>query len=117
MLLMNDRVRALAETIWDYHHMHHDLDRADAILVLCSHDTAVADLAWRLRRLDHACDCWHRAQTGAGTRHGFHSTADLSCELGSGAFARIKQDQYFGHACQIPESQTTRMRSLLLLWE
>ena len=43
MLLMNDRVRALAETIWDYHHMHHDLERADAILVLCSHDTAVAD--------------------------------------------------------------------------
>jgi uncharacterized SAM-binding protein YcdF (DUF218 family) len=43
MLVMNERVRALAETIWDYHLMHHDLERADAILVLCSHDTAVAD--------------------------------------------------------------------------
>lgn len=43
MHLMNERVRALAETIWDYHHMHHDLEKADAILVLCSHDTAVAE--------------------------------------------------------------------------
>jgi uncharacterized SAM-binding protein YcdF (DUF218 family) len=40
---MNERVRLLAETIWHYHHMNHDLERADAILVLCSHDTAVAE--------------------------------------------------------------------------
>jgi len=40
---MDDRVRALAERIWDYHHMHHTLVRADAILVLCSYDTAVAE--------------------------------------------------------------------------
>jgi len=43
MLLMNERVRVLAEAIWNYHHMHHDLEQADAILVLCSHDTAVAE--------------------------------------------------------------------------
>ena len=40
---MNARVHALAETIWDYHHMGHALERADAILVLCSYDTAVAE--------------------------------------------------------------------------
>ena len=40
---MDDRVRALAGKIWDYHHMHHPLERADAILVLCSYDTAVAE--------------------------------------------------------------------------
>ena len=39
---MNDRVRALAETIWDYHHMGHRLQPSDVILVLCSHDVAVA---------------------------------------------------------------------------
>jgi len=39
---MNDQVRALAQKIWDYHHRDHQLTRADAILVLCSHDTAVA---------------------------------------------------------------------------
>jgi uncharacterized SAM-binding protein YcdF (DUF218 family) len=43
MVLMNERVRVLAEAIWNYHHMHHDLEKADAILVLCSHDTAVAE--------------------------------------------------------------------------
>ena len=40
---MNERVRALAEKIWHYHHMGHALERADAILVLCSYDTAVAE--------------------------------------------------------------------------
>jgi len=40
---MDERVRALAGKIWDYHHMHHPLERADAILVLCSYDTAVAE--------------------------------------------------------------------------
>ena len=39
---MNDRIRALAQKIWDYHHLDHQLIHADAILVLCSHDTAVA---------------------------------------------------------------------------
>lgn len=52
MLLMNERVRVLAEAIWDYHHMHHDLEKADAILVLCSHDTSVAEYAAGLF-LDH----------------------------------------------------------------
>ena len=40
---MQPEVRALASKIWHYHQMNHDLAPADAILVLCSHDTAVAD--------------------------------------------------------------------------
>ena len=40
--LRDERIRALAETIWHYHHLHHELSPADAILVLCSHDTVVA---------------------------------------------------------------------------
>lgn len=40
---MEKRLCALAEKLWDYHHMNHELERADAILVLCSHDTAVAE--------------------------------------------------------------------------
>ena len=39
---MDDRIRALARKIWDYHHLNHHLAQADAILVLCSHDTVVA---------------------------------------------------------------------------
>src|SRR4029450_13075995 len=32
----------LAETLWRYHQLNHELSKADAILVLCSHDLAVA---------------------------------------------------------------------------
>jgi uncharacterized SAM-binding protein YcdF (DUF218 family) len=39
---MDDRVRTLVEIIWDYHRLNQELSRADAILVLCSHDTIVA---------------------------------------------------------------------------
>jgi uncharacterized SAM-binding protein YcdF (DUF218 family) len=39
---MNDRIRALAQTIWHYHQLRHRLAPADVIVVLCSHDTAVA---------------------------------------------------------------------------
>jgi len=39
---MDDRLRVLVEKIWDYHHLDHRLSPSDAILVLCSHDTAVA---------------------------------------------------------------------------
>jgi len=42
MALLNDRVRTLAERIWQYHQLHHELSAADAILVLCSYDKAVA---------------------------------------------------------------------------
>jgi len=41
-VLRDGRIRALAETIWDYHRLNHQLTPADAILVLCSHDTVVA---------------------------------------------------------------------------
>jgi uncharacterized SAM-binding protein YcdF (DUF218 family) len=40
---MNDRIHALAEKIWDFHQLHHELSKSDAILVLCSHDTIVAE--------------------------------------------------------------------------
>ena len=39
---MDDRIRALAQTLWNYHRLDHQLAPADAILVLCSHDKAVA---------------------------------------------------------------------------
>lgn len=39
---LDPRAYALARTIWDYHLLHHELVKSDAILVLCSHDTGVA---------------------------------------------------------------------------
>jgi uncharacterized SAM-binding protein YcdF (DUF218 family) len=40
---MRPEIRELAERLWDYHHMHHRLERSEVVLVLCSHDTAVAE--------------------------------------------------------------------------
>ena len=40
---MEDHIRELATTIWRYHQLNHSLANADAILVLCSHDKAVAE--------------------------------------------------------------------------
>ena len=40
---MNDRVRTLALTLWNYHQLNHELSKADAIMVLCSYDLAVAE--------------------------------------------------------------------------
>jgi uncharacterized SAM-binding protein YcdF (DUF218 family) len=46
--LLDTRTRALVETIWRYHHMGHTLEKGDAIVVLCSHDTIVAETGARL---------------------------------------------------------------------
>jgi uncharacterized SAM-binding protein YcdF (DUF218 family) len=40
---MDTQIEALAETIWNYHLMKHQVAKADAILVLCSHDERVAE--------------------------------------------------------------------------
>jgi uncharacterized SAM-binding protein YcdF (DUF218 family) len=40
---VDNRVLALAERLWNYHQLHHAISTADAILVLCSHDTVVAE--------------------------------------------------------------------------
>ena len=40
--MMQPHIRSLAQLLWDYHHMNHELVKSDAILVLCSHDELVA---------------------------------------------------------------------------
>src|SRR5215831_14353739 len=46
--MINDETLQLAKKLWDYHHMHHTLEKMDAILVLGSHDLRVADCAAEL---------------------------------------------------------------------
>ena len=41
--MISSEVLALADVLWDYHHLHHQLEKADCILVLGSHDTRVAE--------------------------------------------------------------------------
>jgi uncharacterized SAM-binding protein YcdF (DUF218 family) len=40
---MTPDIRALVERVWRYHQLGHELAKADAIMVLCSHDTGVAE--------------------------------------------------------------------------
>lgn len=40
---MDQQTLALAEKLWNYHLMRHQVGKADAILVLCSHDERVAE--------------------------------------------------------------------------
>ena len=40
---MDQQTLVLAETLWNYHLMNHQVGEADAILVLCSHDERVAE--------------------------------------------------------------------------
>ena len=38
----SEEILSLARIVWNYHHMNHELKKADCILVLGSHDTRVA---------------------------------------------------------------------------
>lgn len=43
--MITPEIKALAQIVWDYHHMHQTLEKSDCIFVLGSHDTRVADRA------------------------------------------------------------------------
>jgi uncharacterized SAM-binding protein YcdF (DUF218 family) len=40
---MDPRIRPLVEKVWRYHQLNHALAKSDVIVVLCSHDTVVAE--------------------------------------------------------------------------
>jgi len=100
MIPMNERVRLLAETIWNYHHMNHDLERADAILVLCSHDTAVAE---RGAQLFH--EGWAPLLIFSGGQGAI--TKQLWTEPEADRFARIAIDRGVPAGSILVENQST----------
>lgn len=50
----NSEIDTLAKIVWDYHHLNHQLKKADCIFVLGSHDTRVAEYAADLFLQGHA---------------------------------------------------------------
>jgi uncharacterized SAM-binding protein YcdF (DUF218 family) len=46
--MISNKTLQLAAKLWDYHQMHHALEKADCILVLGSHDLRVAERAAQL---------------------------------------------------------------------
>jgi len=41
--MITEQIMHAAKKLWDYHHMNHQLEKSDCILVLGSHDTRVAE--------------------------------------------------------------------------
>lgn len=66
---MDPTIREHALTIWNYHRLGHDIQPADAILVLCSHDMRVA--GWGARLFLDGLAPWLVYSGGLGviTRH------------------------------------------------
>jgi len=46
--MISNETFQLAKKLWDYHHMHHALEKADCVLALGSHDLRVAERAAQL---------------------------------------------------------------------
>jgi uncharacterized SAM-binding protein YcdF (DUF218 family) len=66
---MNHRIRELAEKLWHYHQLNHEVTAADAIMVLCSHDKAVAERGAQLFLAGLAPLLIFSGGLGAITRH------------------------------------------------
>lgn len=66
---MDARIHALALELWNYHRLNHELSKADAILVLCSHDKAVAERGAQLFLEGWAPLLIFSGGLGAITRH------------------------------------------------
>lgn len=97
---MDDRIRALAQKIWDYHQLRHEVSHADAILVLCSHDTIVAERGAELFLQGMAPLLVFAGGSGAITGRLWHEPeADL--------FARIARDRGVPETCMLVENRST----------
>jgi uncharacterized SAM-binding protein YcdF (DUF218 family) len=84
---MDPRIHGLARTLWDYHRLDHQLAPADAILVLCSHDTSVARRGAELFLEGWAPLLIFAGGLGAITRHLWHEPeadqfAAIAVEMG-----------------------------------
>lgn len=97
---MNSDIRALAERIWDYHRLQHDLAPADAILVLCSHDERVAERGAQLFNQGFASLLIFSGGRGA-------ITTRLWNEPEAERFARIAMRLHVPHECILIEAKST----------
>ena len=97
---MESRLRTLVEKVWNYHQMHHELSPADAILVLCSHDTIVAERGAQLFLEGWAPLLIFSGGLGTITRH-------LWTEPEANQFARIAIAMGVPDHCILTESRST----------
>jgi uncharacterized SAM-binding protein YcdF (DUF218 family) len=80
-------VDELAQKLWDYHHLNHDLEKADLILALGSNDLRVAERAAELYLQGWAPLLVFSGNAGVLTRERFHKReaemfADIALQKG-----------------------------------
>ena len=97
---MQQNIRELAERLWRYHHMGHRLERSDAILVLCSHDTAVAERGARLYLEGWAPLLIYSGGSGAITKN-------LWSEPEAELFARVAREMGVPEEAMLVETRST----------
>jgi len=79
---MENEIDKLAKIIWDYHHINHQVKKADCILVLGSHDLRVAERGIDLFFEGYAPFIVFSGGLGTLTRHLFSKPeADLFAEI------------------------------------
>ena len=97
---MNPRIQALAEKLWNYHRLNHQLAPADVILVLCSHDERVAERGAQLFLEGYAPLLIFSGGQGAITQR-------LWNEPEAERFARIAMRMHVPHDAILIESKST----------
>jgi uncharacterized SAM-binding protein YcdF (DUF218 family) len=97
---MTNRIRELALTLWNYHHTHHQLSKADAILVLCSHDLRVAQ-----RGADLFLEGWAPLLIFSGGLGVI--TKSIWTEPEADLFARVARDMGVPSECILIENRST----------
>ena len=97
---MDTRIEALAEKLWNYHRLNHQLTPADAILVLCSHDERVAERGAQLFLKGYAPLLIFSGGQGAITQR-------LWNEPEAERFARIAMRMHVPHDAILIESKST----------
>ncbi len=97
---MDSQIEALAETIWNYHLMRHEVAKADAILVLCSHDERIAERGSQL-----FLDGWAPWLIFSGGQGAITKT--LWSEPEAERFARIAEGLHVPRECILVEPHST----------
>jgi uncharacterized SAM-binding protein YcdF (DUF218 family) len=85
--MTSQEIDDLAKVIWNYHHVNHELKKADCIFVLCSMDTRVAERAAELYKQGYAPYVLFSGGSGKLTEHVFSKPeaevfADVAIKLG-----------------------------------
>ena len=107
---MTPEIYTAAATLWDYHHMHHQLSPADCIMALGSHDLRVAEEAARLYLRGMAPIVVFSGGLG-------NLTSKIWTETEADKFAKIAKNMGVPESAMLIENQSTNTGENILFTE